>query len=215
MPTLRLLELTWGREGRALAPALDLQLADGEALAVTGPNGAGKSTLLRTLAGLLPPVSGAARIDGWRNAAGEEEARISRAAHYLGHRNALKPTRRVCAELAFWHRTGGLDPAEALDAVAVPRVRDLPCAALSAGQARRVAIARLLVAPRPVWLLDEPSAALDADATTRLSALCRDFLARGGIIAAATHLPLGLDARELRLREPITSSVPSDGWSDW
>ncbi|WP_244493825.1 heme ABC exporter ATP-binding protein CcmA [Aureimonas sp. AU4] len=215
MPTLTLLDLTWGREGRALAPAVTLRLPAGEALTVTGPNGAGKSTLLRTLAGLLPPVSGAARIEGFCDASGEEEERVGRAAHYLGHRNALKPARRVFAELAFWGAAGGLTPPEALEAVALPRVHDLPCAALSAGQARRVAIARLLVAPRPVWLLDEPSAALDADAAALLSALCRCFLGGGGIIVAATHLPLGLDARELRLSEPTPLSVSSDGWSEW
>ena len=191
-------ELALARGGRRLAQGLSFTLKGGEALLVTGPNGAGKSTLLRVLASLLAPASGRLSLDG----AGVEAPGL--AAHYLGHAEALKGALTARENLDFWSEMltmgdFGLSPDEALARVAMSHAPDLPVSYLSAGQRRRVAIARLLVAPRPLWLLDEPATALDAASQTRLAALMKDHLALGGIIVAATHADLGLPARELRL----------------
>lgn len=170
----------------------------GEALLVTGPNGAGKSTFLRVLAGLLAPAAGSLTLEG----AGVEQP--GQAAHYLGHAEALKGALTARENLEFWSAMLamgdlGLDPQAALERVAMNHAPDIPVSYLSAGQRRRVAIARLLVAPRPLWLLDEPTTALDAASQARLAGLMKDHLAAGGLIVAATHGDLGLAARELRL----------------
>lgn len=170
-------------------------LAAGEALIVTGPNGSGKSTLLRVLAGLLAQESGTVRfIDGG-------EARPAReACHYLGHRNAMKRELTVSENLAFWAdfmakegATSGLDIEEAAEAVGLPGITHLPFGYLSAGQQRRMAMAKLLVAHRPVWILDEPTAALDVKADQMFAGLCQAHLATGGMLIAATHQPLGIE----------------------
>ena len=179
-------DLALARGGRRLAQGLTFSLRGGEALLVTGPNGAGKSTFLRVLAGLLAPASGSLTLRG----AGVEAP--GQAAHYLGHAEALKGALTARENLEF-------TPGEALERVAMNHAPDLPVSYLSAGQRRRVAIARLLVAPRPLWLLDEPTTALDAASQTRLAGLMKDHLAAGGLIVAATHGDLGLEARELRL----------------
>jgi heme exporter protein A len=191
-------DLALARGGRRLAQGLSFTLKGGEALLVTGPNGAGKSTLLRVLAGLLAPASGALSLEG----AGVEAPGL--AAHYLGHAEALKGALTAQENLEFWSamlKMGdpGLDPQAALVRVALSHAPDIPVSYLSAGQRRRVGIARLLVAPRPLWLLDEPTTALDAASQARLAALMKEHLALGGLIVAATHGDLGLPARELRL----------------
>ncbi|MBC8129815.1 MAG: heme ABC exporter ATP-binding protein CcmA, partial [Rhizobiaceae bacterium] len=184
----------------------------GEALVVTGENGAGKSTLLRTIAGLLPPGGGTIAIEGATAADGEKTRSVAEVAHYLGHRNAMKPNVSVGENLAFWRAFlgfPGLTPDEALEAVGLPTVATMPQAYLSAGQQRRSAIARLLVSKRPVWLLDEPTSALDAGSQGLFARLLEAHLEGGGIAIAATHQPLGLAARDLRL-EPRGSAAPSD-----
>ncbi len=196
--TLRAIDLALARGGRRLAQGLSFTLQGGEALVVTGPNGAGKSTFLRVLAGLLAPAAGEVALDG----AGVEAPGL--AAHYLGHAEALKGALTARENLEFWSAMleaghGGLDPDAALGRVALSHAPDLPVSFLSAGQRRRVAICRLLVAPRPLWLLDEPTTALDAASQARLAALMKEHLAAGGLIVAATHGDLGLTARELRL----------------
>ena len=169
---------------------LSFSAESGEAVQVTGPNGSGKSTLLRVLAGLIRPLEGSVRLEGL----GERSE--GDAIAYLGHQNAMKPALSVRENLAFWHAFGGGE-AEMLDAAIeaadLGTLADLPFSYLSAGQKRRTALARLLVAERPVWLLDEPTAALDAATTKRFSALMAQHCRTGGIIVAATHLPLGLD----------------------
>ena len=174
------------RGGRVVFTDVGFAVGGGEMLAVTGPNGAGKSTLLRVVAGLLQPVAGAIRIEP------EPEAGISGAVHYLGHLDALKPSLSVADNLAYWRRLygGDGDIEAALDKLGVAHLIDLPAGRLSAGQKRRVALARLLVAERPVWLLDEPATALDAAAETMLGGLIAAHLATGGLVIAATHRPL-------------------------
>jgi heme exporter protein A len=180
------------RGGRMVFEALSFSLAGGELMAVTGPNGSGKSTLLRVVAGLLAPAAGTIALDP---AAADG---VGPACHYVGHADALKPSLTVAANLAFWrcvlNGRGSLD--EALDAVGIGRLADLPVATLSAGQKRRAALARLLVAPRPLWLLDEPTGALDSAAEAMLGRLLTRHLAGGGIAIAATHRPLPVTAAQ-------------------
>jgi heme exporter protein A len=188
------------RGGREVFSALDFEAASGEALAVTGPNGSGKTSLLRLIAGLLTMADGSIGLEG-----GEGELTLPEQAHYLGHRDALKPALSVLENLCFWQKfLGGevFDAGQAMEslaAVGIDHAAQLPAAFLSAGQRRRLSIARLLAARRPIWLLDEPTSALDASAQGLFAGLMKDHLARGGLIIAATHAPLGIEARELRI----------------
>jgi heme exporter protein A len=185
------------RGGREVFSGLDFQTVSGEALAVVGANGAGKTSLLRLVAGLLHPAGGSIELEG-----GEAELTLPEQAHYLGHRDALKPALSVEENLTFWRDFLGGDAQGAKDclsAVALDHAAHLPAAYLSAGQRRRLSIARLLAVRRPVWLLDEPTSALDAAGQDLFAGLMRDHLGSGGIIVAATHAPLGIEARELRM----------------
>jgi heme exporter protein A len=187
------------RGGREVFSGLDFAAAAGEALAVTGPNGAGKTSLLRQIAGLVAIASGSIDLDG-----GHSELTLPEQAHYLGHRDALKPALSVMENLAFWRDfLGGeaTDAEKSLAAVGLDHTAQLPAVVLSAGQRRRLSIARLLTVRRPIWLLDEPTSALDAAGQAMFSALMADHLARGGMIVAATHTPLGIAAKELRMGE--------------
>ena len=197
---LTVTELACVRGGRHVFSNLCFAVAAGNALAVTGPNGAGKSSLLRLIAGLLRPAGGLLVFEG-----GDPELGIGEQAHYLGHQDALKPTLTVAENLAFWTGFLGGEAGSveaALAAVGLGRLDGVPASYLSAGQRRRLSIARLLAVKRPLWLLDEPTAALDAAAQVLLADLMRAHLAGGGLILAATHGSLGLDgAAELRLGE--------------
>ncbi|MBO3758238.1 heme ABC exporter ATP-binding protein CcmA [Ciceribacter sp. L1K22] len=184
---------------------ISFELAAGEALVLTGRNGSGKSTLLRVIAGLLAPEKGRVHVV----TGGDEELRPAReASHYLGHRNAMKLELTVLENLGFWKAYlgdfgGGLgvDVDEAADTVGLGGITHLPYGYLSAGQQRRFAMAKLIVAHRPVWILDEPTAALDASADRMFADLVEAHLARGGIAIAATHQPLGLErARQLVMK---------------
>ena len=193
--------LTCLRGGRTVFAGLSFAVGGGEALLVTGRNGAGKSSLLRMIAGLVHVAAGRLALDG-----GEAEASIAEQAHYLGHQDALKASLSVGENLTFWiEYLGGSRTAvpAALEAVGLAPLADLPAAYLSAGQRRRLSIARLAAVERPLWLLDEPTSALDAPSQERLAGLMRAHLGTGGMIVAATHGPIGLDApRELRLGAP-------------
>ena len=185
------------RSGREVFSELDFTAASGEALAVTGPNGSGKTSLLRIVAGLLTLAAGSIGLED-----GGQELTVAEQAHYLGHRDAMKPALSVLENLAFWRDfLGGeiFDPIESLAQVGLNHAAGLPAAYLSAGQRRRLSIARLLAVRRPIWLLDEPTSALDAAGQTLFAGLTRDHLARGGLVVAATHAPLGIEARELKV----------------
>jgi heme exporter protein A len=187
------------RGGREVFSGLDFEASSGEALAVVGPNGSGKTSLLRLIAGLLAPADGSIVLEG-----GEDELTLAEQSHYLGHRDALKPALSVTENLRFWRDfLGGVtsDPAENLAIVELDHAARLPAAYLSAGQRRRLSIARLLTVRRPVWLLDEPTNALDTAGQKLFSTLMGDHLASGGLIIAATHMPLGIAARSLRVGE--------------
>ena len=189
------------RGGETVFSGIDFALEDGQALIVTGPNGAGKSTLLRVIAGLLPTAEGRVLIEG----GGEEFPSVAAACHYLGHQNAMKTALSVAENLRFWRDFSGaglLSVEEALETVGLDGIGHLPFGYLSTGQRRRAAIAKLLVSHRPLWLLDEPTAGLDKASEERFGGLMTKHLEDGGIIVAATHLPLGLDgAKELRMGE--------------
>jgi len=185
------------RGGREVFSGLDFEAATGEALAVMGRNGSGKTSLLRLIAGLLIPAGGTIALNG-----GNAELTLPEQCHYLGHRDALKPALSVAENLSFWADfLGGerFDAAESLASVGLDHAADLPAAFLSAGQRRRLSLARLLTVRRPVWLLDEPTTALDVGGQDMFGGLMRDHLGRGGMIVAATHAPLGIESRELRI----------------
>src|ERR1700733_14794301 len=185
------------RGGREVLSGLDFEVSAGEALAVTGRNGSGKTSLLRMLAGLLALGGGSIELKG-----GEDELTLPEQSHYLGHRDAMKPALSVLENLSFWRDfLGGEvgDPQESLSKVGLDHAAPLPAAYLSAGQRRRLSIARLLAVRRPIWLLDEPTSALDAAGQALFADLTRDHLARGGLVLAATHTPLGIEATELKI----------------
>ena len=183
---------------------ISFHLAAGEALVLTGRNGSGKSTLLRVAAGLLRPEKGTVIF---RDEEGREGRHPGEVSHYLGHRNAMKNELTVAENLGFWctflGSTGGdagLAVEDAAEAVGLSGITHLPFAYLSAGQQRRFAFAKLLVAYRPIWILDEPTAALDASADRLFADLISAHLAKGGIVLAATHQPLGLqNTQELKM----------------
>ena len=185
------------RGSRSVFSGINWELSSGGALALVGPNGSGKSSLLRLVAGLLRPSAGHIELRG-----GDAERTIAEQAHYLGHLDALKPSLTVAENLGFWTRyLGGLaGPAdEALAAVGLGGLAELPAAYLSAGQRRRLSLARLIAVPRSIWLLDEPGNALDSGGQDMIAGLMRDHVGRGGLIVAATHTGLKIPAKELQI----------------
>jgi len=191
-------ELACWRGERAIFAGLSFTLPPGGALLLVGANGAGKSSLLRVLAGLIPAAEGELLWQG-------EDALADRVAHagrlrYLSHQDALKPSLTAAENLAFYARLWGGDVAASLDAVGLAELAELPARVLSSGQKRRLALARLALAPAALWLLDEPTVGLDAASVTRLGGLLAAHRAAGGAVIAATHLPLPLPgAEEFRL----------------
>jgi heme exporter protein A len=191
------------RGGRDIFADVSFSIGSGEILAIRGRNGAGKSSLLRMVVGLVRIAHGRLALED-----GDPELTIGEQAHYLGHQDAFKPSLSVRENLQFWTEFlggGAADLHEPLAAVGLHTLADLPAAYLSAGQRRRLSIARLIAVKRPIWLLDEPVNALDAAAQESLTAFMRAHLAGGGLILAATHGPIGLQA----VREVWLDQVPS------
>lgn len=181
------------RGDRPVFAGLDLHLAPGEAVVLTGPNGSGKSSLLRLLAGLLAPAAGTLTWNGAVVDAGSESHRAR--IHYLGHLDAVKPVLSVAENLRFWARLRGTVEAEAHPALArfgLGHLADVPGRLLSAGQRRRLSLARILATPAPLWLLDEPTVGLDAESVEVLASVMAEHRAAGGRIAVATHQKLDL-----------------------
>jgi heme exporter protein A len=180
------------RADRLVFRDLSFTLGAGEALIVRGPNGAGKSTLLRLLAGLLPPAAG--RLV-WQNedALADPPLHASRVA-YLGHQDAIKPALTAAENLRFAARLSGRDIPTALAALDLAPLAELPARLFSAGQKRRLALARIALSRAPLWLLDEPTNALDDTAITSFATLIAAHRAQGGLVIAASHTPLPLPA---------------------
>ena len=198
-------DLACRRSGRRIFSGLSFALGPGEALTVTGRNGAGKSSLLAILAGRLRPDAGRLAVTD------VGDATLPECLHAVGHRDGLKAALTAGENLAFARALLGapaMEPGAALARLGLAHALNLPVAYLSAGQRRRVALARLLVSARPLWLLDEPTAALDTASQGLLAGLMAEHRAGGGLVAAATHQALGLaDARELRI-EPAAAPAP-------
>jgi heme exporter protein A len=196
------------RGTRLILRDLSFAVSAGEALVLTGPNGAGKTTLIRAIAGFLPLAAGTIRLEGT-----SPDADIAEHCHFIGHRDAVKSSLTVEENATFFARylgTAALSPARpgeavhaALEHLGLAALAEAPAAWLSAGQRRRLGLTRLLLARRPVWLLDEPTVSLDAAAVATLADIIAAHRATGGIVVAATHIPLGLaGARELQLTGP-------------
>jgi heme exporter protein A len=193
-------KLACTRGSRRLFEGLSFSVRAGQALALEGANGAGKTSLLRILAGFLPQAAGRILVseDGNEISDAEERARYI---GWLGHHDALKASFTVSDQLAFFGKLydRGGDRAALLEQVGLTRQAELPCRYLSAGQRRRLALARLLLSQRPLWLLDEPFAALDTAGKSLVARLIALHCGQGGIVIAATHEPLGLSNESLKL----------------
>jgi heme exporter protein A len=191
------------RGGRTVFAGLSFTVEAGHSLFLTGRNGAGKTTLIRGIAGLFAFASGRVWADG-----GSEEQALGEQCHYVGHLNAVKPALTVAENARFWSHFlgGGGQTGAALETFGLAGLEDIPVAYLSAGQKRRLALARLLLAQRRIWLLDEPTVSLDESGQGALAAAVAAHLGTGGLVIAATHQPLGFPhGRELRL--PATAGA--------
>jgi heme exporter protein A len=193
--------ITLARGRHILFRDLTFEVAAGETLAVEGPNGVGKTSLLRLLAGYLEPLAGVVLM---RMRAGEPIAGAEvrgRFVGWLGQQDGLKPQLTPSESLRFFARYHGrsANVDSTLSEAGLGRVGELPVSYLSAGQRRRLALARLSLLERPVWLLDEPLSALDSAGRLLAAELIKTHCARGGLAIAATHEPLGLDCRRLIL----------------
>jgi heme exporter protein A len=190
--------LACSRGGRVVFRDVSFALSTGESLLLTGPNGAGKTSLLRLVAGLVEAMAGTIRLEG-----GDAELTVGQHAHFIGHLDAVKGALTAAENVDFWRAyLGGAGSGDALDAFGLADLADIPAGFLSAGQKRRLALCRLAVVPRVLWLLDEPSVSLDAQSRDTLAALVSGHVAGGGIVIASTHGDLGV---------PFTSTLALAG----
>ena len=200
-------DLAVARGGIALLEGVALSLSPGQALILRGPNGIGKTTLLRTVAGLQPAVTG--RIDAAPDAIA-----------YAAHADGLKTALTVTENLRFWAQVfGQTDIAPAIAAMNLRDLTERPAGTLSAGQKRRLGLARLLVTGRPVWLLDEPTVSLDTASVALFAGVLRDHLRQGGAALIATHIDLGLPEAEILDLTPYRAGperrdAPSAGFNE-
>ncbi|WP_072397525.1 heme ABC exporter ATP-binding protein CcmA [Hyphomicrobium sp. CS1GBMeth3] len=197
------------RGTRTVIAGLSFTAKAGEALLIVGPNGAGKTTLIRTLAGFITPTAGRITLKDDNDTRDTDETDVAARCHYVGHLTGVKANLTATENLIFWAtylgQLGNRDAIrnrvdDALSHFGLSSLADYPAGLLSAGQKRRLGLARLSVAARPIWLLDEPTVSLDTASTELLARLIQAHLANGGLVIAATHLPLGIEqAAYLRL----------------
>ena len=194
-PSLRVEAVTLQRGSRTLVRDLSFAAAGGDLVEIRGANGSGKTTLLRALAGFLKPQAGTVAYEG--------VVEPALALHHVGHLNALKAAASVRAHVRYWAGLFGVAPRddEALQHVGLTQQADLPARVLSQGQARRLALSRLVLAPRAVWLLDEPAASLDTEGRAVLSDLIAVHRGAGGLVVAVVHDALGEATQTLTLGE--------------
>ena len=197
---------------------LSFSVAPGEAVLILGPNGAGKSSFLRMAAGLLRPAAGSLSWGEEADLGGREDHAAR--THYVGHHDAVKPVLTVAENLRFWGRLAGLSGGgleervdQALGRLDMLDKADLPGRFLSAGQKRRTNLARLLVAPAPLWLLDEPTVALDRATVAEVEAMIAEHRQGGGMVMLSTHADIALpDARTLQMDDyvpaPLDEAAP-------
>jgi heme exporter protein A len=196
---LTVANLTVDRGGIAVLEGVSFRLAAGRALVLRGPNGIGKTTLLRTLAGLQPAVAGEMSVPPESLA-------------YAAHADGLKAVLTVEENLRFWASVSGTQAAEAaMAAMNLAALRDRRAANLSAGQKRRLGLARILVTGRPIWVLDEPTVSLDAESVALFAGVVRVHLAAGGSALMATHIDLGLAEAEVLDLTPFKARRPAAG----
>ena len=188
--TLSVSNLSCQRGGRTIFSQLSLEIASGEAVLLRGPNGAGKSTLLRVIAGLIPATGGEVNLNG--TPFGDRDD-FQNQLTYAGHLDAIKPQLTVAENLHFWARLfAATNLSQTMQDFRLDEIADRPAHACSAGQKRRLGLARIAVTSRPLWLLDEPTVSLDAETTARFATTIDDHCAKGGMAFFATHIDLGL-----------------------
>ena len=208
--TLKVSGLDLKKGHNLLISNLDFSLSPGEAMSLEGENGVGKTTLLRTLAGLTPPYAGKIAFFDSHGAL-DSDGVVAAGLHLLGHRDALSPSRTVAQELRFQADFLGGNAEAAIAPLQLETLLDLETRYLSAGQKRRLSCARLLMAKRALWLLDEPMAPLDATHRALLAGIMQAHLADGGSIIAAVHDPLPFAAQTLRLMRPTAAQREAEG----
>lgn len=198
-------DLSCIRGERMVFAGLSFAVGSGAALVLTGPNGSGKSSLLRLMAGLLPPADGKLCRDGEDIREAPEEHRSD--LHYVGHQDAVKPVLTVAENLAFWAgiRAAPPDIDNALEHLGLAALADTPARLLSAGQRRRLNLARLAASPARLWLLDEPTVALDTVSVTAVVALIARHRETGGMVVVSTHIDLGIDSPDYLALEDFTA----------